>query len=47
MRARKMSTQSELINALLSEEEERLLAEEVLQATTGTARAGELDDRLL
>jgi hypothetical protein len=47
MRARKAATQSELINTLLAEEEERLEAEAVLRATTGAAGPGELDDRLL
>lgn len=47
MRARKAATQSELINDLLREEEERLAAEEALRASEGVARAGDLDDRLL
>lgn len=47
MRARKAATQSELINDLLAEEEERLEAEAVLRATSGTAGPTDLDDRLL
>jgi hypothetical protein len=47
IRARKFATQSELINALLTEEEERLEAEAVLRATTGVARADDVDDRVL
>lgn len=46
MRARKVS-QSQLINALLAEEEERLRSRATLHVTAGTARARELDDRLL
>jgi hypothetical protein len=37
MRARKAATQSELINDLLTEKEERLAAEEALRASTGMA----------
>ena len=47
MRARKVATQSELINTLLAEEEERLRAHAVLRDTARTVRAGNLDDRLL
>lgn len=47
MRARKAETQSQLINALLAEEEERLEAERVLRETTGAAAATDLADRLL
>ncbi len=47
MRARKAKTQSELINALLVEEEERLRSHRVLRETARTARASEIDDRLL
>jgi hypothetical protein len=46
MRARKTS-QSQLINTLLAEEEERLRSHAALRATAGTARAVDLDDRLL
>ena len=47
MRARRATTQSELINALLCEEEERLEAERVLRETANTARASDIDERLL
>ncbi|TMA44597.1 MAG: type II toxin-antitoxin system HicB family antitoxin [Deltaproteobacteria bacterium] len=47
MRARKAATQSELINSLLAEEEERLRSHGVLRETAGTARASEIRDRLL
>jgi hypothetical protein len=47
MRARKVATQSELINTLLAEEEERLRSHAVLRDTAGTARAADVDDRLL
>ena len=47
MRARKAATQSELINALLSEEEERLRSHGVLRSTAGTLRAKDLNARLL
>lgn len=47
MRARRAATQSELINALLTEEAERLRAERVLRETTGAAGAYDFDDRLL
>jgi hypothetical protein len=47
MRARKAGTPSELINILLAEEEERLRSHGVLRETAGSARAGEIDDRLL
>lgn len=47
MRARKVTTQSELINTLLAEEEERLGSHAVLRATARTVRADDVDDRLL
>jgi hypothetical protein len=47
MRARKVSTQSELINMLLAEEEERLRSQAVLRDTARTVRAGDVDGRLL
>lgn len=47
MRARKVATQSELINTLLAEEEERLRSHGVLRDTAKTVRAGDVDDRLL
>jgi hypothetical protein len=47
MRARKAATQSELINTLLCEEEERLRSHGVLRATAGTVRARDLNARLL
>lgn len=47
MRARRSATQSELINDLLAEEEERVTAEAALRATEGTAARADFDDRLL
>ena len=47
MRARRVATQSELINTLLAEEEERLRSHAVLRGTARTVRPGEVDDRLL
>ncbi len=47
MRARKAKTQSDLINILLAEEEERLHSHQVLRATAGTLKASEINDRLL
>ena len=47
MRARKAATQSELINTLLSEEEERVRSHALLRATAGTVRAKNLDARFL
>jgi hypothetical protein len=47
MRARKAATQSELINTLLAEEEERLRSHATLRATAGTVRASDIDARFL
>ena len=47
MRARRMRTQSDLINTLLAEEEERLRSHAVLRETAGTVRSGDVHDRLL
>jgi hypothetical protein len=47
MRARKAKTQSDLINTLLAEEEERLRSHQVLQETAGAVKASEINDRLL
>ena len=47
MRARKAATQSELINTLLAEEEERLRSHAVLRDTARTVRASDIDARLL
>jgi len=47
MRSRKAATQSELINDLLAEEEERIAAETVLRQTTGAAGPRDLDARFL
>ena len=47
MRARRVATQSKLINTLLAEEEERLRSHALLRATAGTVRAPDIDDRLL
>lgn len=47
MRARQLSTQSELINVLLEEEEERQHSAAVLREIAGSARRSDFDDRLL
>lgn len=47
MRMRKARSQSDLINGLLAEEEERLLSHRALRDAHGTAKRKELDDRLL
>lgn len=47
MRARRVGTQSELINTLMVEEEERLRSHAVLRGTAGTAGAKAFDRRLL
>jgi len=47
MRARKVATQSELINTLLAEEEERLRSHNLLRDTASTVRPGDIDARLL
>lgn len=47
MKARKVKTQSELINTLLAEEEERLHSHKVLRDTAGRVRPSALNDRLL
>ncbi|MBM4061448.1 MAG: hypothetical protein FJ265_10205 [Planctomycetes bacterium] len=49
MRARRIPTQSELLQRLLDEADERIAAEAALRATTGVAGkgAGDFDDRLL
>lgn len=47
MRARKAKSQSDLINTLLIEEEERLRSHRVLRGTEGTAKPSEIDDRFL
>ncbi len=47
MRARKFKSQSELINTLLEEEEERLKSHHVIRETEGTAKSSEIHDRLL
>jgi hypothetical protein len=47
MRARKAATQSELINTLLAEEEERLHSHAVLRETARTVRPADIDARLL
>jgi hypothetical protein len=43
MRARRCATQSELINTLLAEEEERLRSHAVLLDTARTARSGKVE----
>ena len=47
MRARKAKTQSELINTLLAEEEERIHSHKVLRETVGVISASDINDRLL
>ncbi len=47
MRARKAKSQSELINKLLEEEEERLKSHEVLRNTQNKLKRSAFDDRLL
>jgi hypothetical protein len=47
MRQRKAKTQSELINTLLTEEEERLHSHKVLRRTAGTVKPSSIDDSLL
>jgi len=47
MRARKIATQSELINTLLDEEAEKIAARRALEATAGTAGSKDFDDRFL
>ena len=47
MRARGVKRQSDLINRLLQEEEERLESLAVLRRTAGTMRRADFDDRLL
>ena len=47
MQARKAKTQSDLINTLLAEEEERLQSHQVLRETAGTVKPAEINDRLL
>lgn len=46
MRARKLKSQSDLINALLAEEE-RIKSHRARQETEGTAKPSEIHDRLL
>lgn len=46
MRARGIKQQSELINRLLEEEEERLESLAVLRETAGTVARSDFDDRL-
>ena len=47
MRARKVKSQSELINTLLAEEEERLKSHKILRETAGRIKPAQIDDRLL
>jgi hypothetical protein len=46
MRARKVKSQSELINTLLEEEEERVKSHQVLRETQGKLKRSMVDDRL-
>jgi len=46
-RERKAKMQSELINTLLAEEEERLQSHKVLRRTAGTFKPSSVDDSLL
>jgi len=47
MQTRKAKTQSDLINTLLAEEEERLRSHQVLRNTANTLKPSEINDRLL
>ena len=47
MRARKAKTQSDLINTLLAEEEERLRSHQILRDTAGSLKPSEINDRFL
>jgi hypothetical protein len=47
MRQRKAKTESELINTLLAEEEERLYSHNVLRRTAGTVKRSSINARLL
>lgn len=47
MRARNCKSQSELINTLLAEEEERLKSHRVLRETEGKLKRTQVNDRLL
>lgn len=47
MRARRIGTQSALINTLLAEETERLTSERALRETAGVAKKSDFNDRLL
>ena len=47
MRARHCKSQSELINALLAEEEERLKSHRALRKTEGKLKRTQVNDRLL
>jgi hypothetical protein len=47
MRARQCKSQSELINALLAEEEERLKSHRILRETEGKVKRTQVNDRLL
>ena len=47
MRARRIGTQSALINTLLAEEAERLTSERALRGTAAVAKKSDFNDRLL
>ena len=47
MRARRIATQSELINTLLDEEAEAIASRRALAATADSLEPGDFDDRLL
>ena len=47
MRVRKFKSQSDLVNTLLAEEEERLKSHQAIRKTAGTARPSDIHDRLL
>lgn len=47
MRARNCNSQSELINMLLAEEEERLKSHRLLRQTAGKLKRTQVNDRLL
>jgi hypothetical protein len=46
MRARKAKTQSDLINTLLAEEEERLHSHQILRDIAGALKPSKINDRL-
>ena len=47
MRSRKFKSQSDLVNTLLAEEEERIKSHRAIRETAGTAKPADIHDRLL